>query len=233
MATLIYGKNPIKEALNHDRKIYEIYVVDKNIPTFLNDFKDKNLKITSLSKPKMASMFSSTHQGIGALVDDYQHVTLEDSLRKEGPKLYIMLDSIEDPHNLGAIIRTADAFNISGIIIPKRRSVQITPTVVKVSTGAIEYVDVIQVTNLNQTIKTLKDQNVWVVGTDASAQKGIGSIKAGTDLCIVMGSEGQGISRLVKDNCDYLVKIPMFGHVNSLNVSVSAGIIIHDIIRRR
>lgn len=233
MATLIYGKNPVKEALKHERKIYEVYVVDKNIPAFLDDFNEKNLKITSLTKQKMASMFSSTHQGIGALVEDYHTITLEDSLRKQGPKLYIMLDSIEDPHNLGAIIRTADAFNISGVIIPKRRSVQITPTVVKVSTGAIEYVDVIQVTNLNQTIKTLKEHNVWVVGTDASAQDNISNIKADTDLCIVMGSEGQGISRLVKDNCDYLVKIPMFGHVNSLNVSVSTAIIIHDIIRRR
>jgi 23S rRNA (guanosine2251-2'-O)-methyltransferase len=233
LATLIYGKNPVKEALSNDRKIYEIYVVDKNTPSFLDVFKDKNLKITSVTKQKMTSMFSSTHQGIGALVDDYEPITLDAALKKQGPKLYIMLDSIEDPHNLGAIIRTADAFNISGIIIPKRRSVQITPTVVKVSTGAIEYVDVIQVTNLNQSIKTLKENNVWVVGTDASAQDDIGHIKADTDLCIVMGSEGQGISRLVKDNCDYLVKIPMFGHVNSLNVSVSTAIIIHDIIRRR
>ncbi|MFP4286499.1 MAG: 23S rRNA (guanosine(2251)-2'-O)-methyltransferase RlmB [Candidatus Izemoplasmataceae bacterium] len=233
MAILIYGKNPVLEAINAKRKVYELYVLDTLKDEWIKDLEKENIKIKRLNKQKMNQMFSTTHQGLGALVEDYKTISLEDALAKEDKKLFIMLDSVEDPHNLGAIIRSADAFHASGVIIPKHRSVQITPTVVKVSTGAIEYVDVISVTNLNQAIKTLKAHNVWVVGTDLETEQGLESIHADTDLCIVLGSEGKGLSRLIKDNCDYLVKIPMKGHVNSLNVSVSCGILLHDIIRRR
>ena len=125
------------------------------------------------------------------------------------------------------------AFGVDGIILPKNRSVQLNNTVAKVSTGSIEYVDVIGVTNLNQTIKKLKDNGFWVVGTDAETDQTISDINIDTDLCIVIGSEGKGISRLVKENCDYTVKIPMVGHVNSLNASVSAALVIYEVFRRR
>lgn len=232
MATLIYGKNPVKEALKAKRKIYEIYVLEGHKHDFL-DSTSTEIKIKVLSKQKMNQLFSALHQGIGALVEDYAMISLKEALKQQGRKLYLMLDSLEDPHNLGAIIRTAEAFNISGIILPKHRSVSITPTVVKVSSGAIEHIELIQVGNLNQAINTLKEHQIWVVGTDLSTDSTLESIHVDTDLCIVLGSEGKGLSRLIKDNCDYLVKIPMQGHINSLNVSVSCGIILHDIIKRR
>ena len=233
MAILIHGKNPIREALNASRKILEVYVLEGQKNPLIDRLQEQNIKIKVLPKQKMQAMFPSSHQGIGALVEDYATISLKEALSKEGQKLYIMLDSLEDPHNLGAIIRTAEAFNISGVIIPKHRSVQITSTVVKVSAGAIEYVDVIEVTNLNQAIKTLKANNIWVVGTDLDTEQDLTAIHPETDLCIVFGSEGKGLSRLIKDNCDYLVKIPMRGTINSLNVSVSCGIVLHDIIKRR
>jgi 23S rRNA (guanosine2251-2'-O)-methyltransferase len=233
MAILIYGKNPVLEAIKANRKVYELYLLDSLKDDWIKPLEKGEFKAKRLNKQKMNQMFSTTHQGIGALVEDYKMLTLEEALHKNGKKLYIMLDSVEDPHNLGAIIRSVDAFNASGVIIPKHRSAQITPTVVKVSTGAIEYVDVISVTNLNQAIKTLKNHNIWVVGTDLETDQNLEAIHADTDLCIVLGSEGKGLSRLTKESCDYLVKIPMQGHVNSLNVSVSCGILLQDIIRRR
>mgnify|MGYP003890276753 FL=1 len=144
-----------------------------------------------------------------------------------------MLDSLEDPHNLGAILRSADAFGVDAIIIPKHRSVGLNATVAKVSTGSIEHVDVVEVTNLTNTIKTLKDQGFWVVGTDADTDQTIHEINVDTNLCIVIGSEGKGISRLVKENCDYVVKIPMSGHVNSLNASVSAALVIYEVFHKK
>ncbi len=233
MAILIHGKNPIYEAIKANRKIYELYVMDKQSSELSDMLGSRSIKITTLPKQKMNQMFPQAHQGIGALVEDYQTVTLEAALNKPDKKRFIMLDSVEDPHNLGAVLRTADAFSMSGVIIPKHRSATITPTVVKVSTGAIEYVDIISVSNLNQAIKTLKENNVWVVGTDLDTDNTLDAIQEDTDLCIVFGSEGKGLSRLVKENCDYLVKIPMTGHVNSLNVSVSCGIVMHEIVRRK
>lgn len=233
MAILIYGKNPVYEAIKSNRKIYELYILENQSQEILKSLDTQNIKVKVLNKQKMNQMFSTSHQGIGALVADYETLTLEQALKKPEKKLFVMLDSIEDPHNLGAVLRSADAFGVSGVIIPKHRSAQITPTVVKVSTGAIEYVNIISVTNLNQAIKTLKEHNVWVVGTDLDANQSLEAIHVDTDLCIVFGSEGKGLSRLIKDNCDYTVKIPMTGHVNSLNVSVSCGIVLYDITSRK
>jgi 23S rRNA (guanosine2251-2'-O)-methyltransferase len=233
MAILIHGKNPVNEAIKANRKIYELYLLENHDQEIISSLDVRNIKVKKLNKQKMNQMFPPVHQGIGALVADYETMTLEKSLAQAGSKLYIMLDSVEDPHNLGAILRSADAFGVTGVIIPKHRSAQITPTVVKVSSGAIEYVDIISVTNLNQAIKTLKEHNVWVVGTDLETNQTLDAIHVDTDLCIVLGSEGKGLSRLIKENCDYTVKIPMVGHVNSLNVSVSCGIILQDIVRRK
>ncbi len=233
MAILIHGKNPIKEALNASRKFYEAYVLEGQKNPIIDELNAQNIKIKTLTKQKMNAMFPTSHQGIGALVEDYKTRSLNEVLTKDSPKLFIMLDSLEDPHNLGAIIRTAEAFKISGVIIPKNRSAQITPTVIKVSAGAIEYVDIITVTNLNQTIQTLKTHNIWVVGTDLDTDQTLEAIHPETDLCLVFGSEGKGMSRLIKENCDFLVKIPMQGKINSLNVSVSCGIVLHDILKRR
>lgn len=234
MATIITGKNTVLEAINANHKIYELYYLKGSNPEILELANSKNIKVKEHDKLSLSKLLPSHNQGIGALVEDYKYVTLEDALKKEGDnKLFIMLDSIEDPHNLGAILRSSDAFNVDAVIIPKNRSVKLNSTVAKVSTGAIEYVDVIEVTNLNQTIKRLKDNGFWVVGTEMDTKQTIHEIAVDTNLCVVIGNEGKGITRLVKENCDYLVKIPMSGNVNSLNASVSAALIIYEIYNRR
>ena len=230
---IIYGKNAVREALKSGRKIHELYVLKNQDFDFLNKTILQELPTQFLTKAQIQQKLPPSNQGIGAHVAPYQTTSLTEALATKKQKLFVMLDSIEDPHNLGAILRSADAFNVTGVIVPKHRSASVTPTVVKVSTGAIEYVDIIEVTNLNQTIKTLKENNVWVVGTDLQTDHDLSFIQPDADLCIVFGSEGKGLHRLVKENCDYLVKIRMKGHVNSLNVSVSCGIVLHDIMRRR
>ncbi len=230
---LLYGTNPIKEALRANRKIYELFYIENTHKDIRKEAQKKNIKLTVLKKDAMAKKFGETHQNIAANVEDYTFLSLKDALHKTEKKLYVMLDGITDPHNLGAVIRNVEAFGASGLIFPKHRSATINPTVVKVSSGAIEYVDLIQVTNLNQAIKTLKEENVWVVGTDLESSETLDDIHVDLDLCVVFGSEGSGMSRLVRENCDYLVKIPMQGNVNSLNISVSTGVVLHDISKRR
>ena len=234
LATIITGKNTVYEALKSKRKVFELYVLKGTCFGVCAKAKADGVNVIEMDKKKLNDLLPSNNQGIGAKVADYQTISLEDALNKpKENKLYIMLDSLEDPHNLGAILRSSDAFGVDGIILPKNRSVKLNNTVAKVSTGAIEHVDVIGVTNLNQTIKKLKDQGFWVVGTDAETDQTINDINVETNLCIVIGSEGKGMSRLVKENCDYNVKIPMVGHVNSLNASVSAALVIYEVFRRR
>lgn len=235
MPIIITGKNTVKEAIKTNRKIYELYVQKgTNKDVLFLAYKDNKIKIVELDKQKINNLLPGKHQGIGAKVEEYTYTPLEKVLgKKKKNKLFIMLDGLEDPHNLGAILRSADAFGVDAIITPKNRSVKLTATVAKVSTGAIEHVDVVEVTNLNQTIKKLKDDGFWIVGTDAETDMTLKEVDVDTNLCIVIGSEGKGISRLVKENCDYTVKIPMVGHVNSLNASVSAGIVIYELTKRK
>lgn len=234
MSIVITGKNTVTEAIKTNRKIYELYIQRGTNKEVYKLIANKNIKVKELDKQKMNEICLRNHQGIGAKIDEYKYQTLEGALEKNTQnKVFVMLDQLEDPHNLGAILRSCDAFNIDGIIIPKNRSVQLNATVAKVSTGAIEHVDVIQVTNLTQTIKTLKDNGFWVAGTDMDTDQTIHDLNVDTNLCIVIGSEGKGISRLVKQNCDYMVNIPMNGHVNSLNASVSTGIILYEVFRKR
>lgn len=234
MATIITGKNTVYEAIKAGRKVFELYVLTGTCFGVTSAAEKAGITVIEMDKKKLNEILPSNNQGIGAKVADYKTIDLVDALAKpKKNKLYIMLDSLEDPHNLGAILRSSDAFNVDGIILPKNRSVKLTNTVAKVSTGAIEHVDVIGVTNLNQTIKKLKDSGFWVVGTDAETEQSISEMNVDTDLCIVIGSEGKGMSRLVKENCDYTVKIPMSGHVNSLNASVSAALVIYEVFRRR
>lgn len=234
MSIIITGKNTVTEALKVNRKIHELYIQKGTNKEVLSLTSEKNIKVIELDKNKMNEVCQRNHQGIGAKINDYKLLTIEDALAKpKENKVFVMLDQLEDPHNLGAILRSADAFNIDGIIIPKNRSVQLTSTVAKVSTGAIEHVDVISVTNLTNTIKLLKDNGFWIAGTDMDTDQTIHDINVDTNLCLVIGSEGKGISRLVKQNCDYMVKIPMNGHVNSLNASVSTAIVLYEVFRKK
>ncbi len=228
----IYGKNCVYEAIRANRHILEIHVLEGSKDTkFISLCNDKGFKIITHKKNEMDRMFTTQNQGYAAVVADYQYSMLDIALKKEEKRrIYLALDGIEDPHNLGAIIRSADAFSIDGIILPKNHSVGITEVVAHVSTGAIEYVPIIMVNNLNQALVKLKENGYWVVGTDASATNTANDIDKSLDLVVVVGSEGFGISRLVAKNCDYMIKIPMTGHVNSLNASVSAGIIISELV---
>ena len=227
----IYGKNCINECIRAGHKIYEFDVEElakKKDPNFLKKLEEKRIKYNILSKQAMDKKYGERHQGYGAVVEDYKYVTLEDILakKKNSRKIFLVCDSLEDPHNLGAMIRSCDAFSIDAIIIPKNRSVSITETVAHVSTGAIEYVPICMVNNLSVALKKLQENNFWVVGTDASAKEEAKDIAKDLSLAVIIGSEGFGISKPCKNLCDYYIKIPMTGHVNSLNASVSAGIIL-------
>ena len=231
----IYSKNSVRECILNNKNIKCIYVnsMDHELASLA---KGKNLTIKVVDNKYLASLAQGGKvQGIVAEVKDYSYSSLEEILscasKKEYP-LIVMLDSLEDPHNLGAILRTCDAAGVDGVIIGKNRSVRLNDTVAKVSTGAIEYVKVAEVTNLTETIKKLKEKGYWIVGAEYLENSVYyDTLNYDMPTCLVIGSEGKGISTLVAKNCDFLVKIPMFGHVNSLNASVSASILIYEIIK--
>lgn len=235
---IIYGKNPVVEAIRNKRNISKMVVVeglkDQN---FLKFLKENRIKYELLPQHVISKRYGDKTGGIVAEINEYEYATLEEVLNKTSKKteggVLVLLDGLEDPHNLGAILRSADATGADAIIIPKNRSVSLNQTVAKVSTGAIEYVDVVQVTNLTQTIQELKKQGYWVIGLELDGSIYYDEQDYKGNVAIVVGSEGKGISRLVKENCDVLVKIPMYGKVNSLNASVSAGLILYEVVRNR
>lgn len=233
----IYSKNSVRECILNNKNIKCIYVNSMN-HELVSLAKKKNLTIKVLDNKGLSALAQGGKvQGIVAEVKDYSYSSLDEILAgakcKEYP-LIVMLDSLEDPHNLGAILRTCDAAGVDGVIIGKNRSVRLNDTVAKVSTGAIEYVKVAEVTNLTETIKRLKDEGYWIVGAEYLENSVYyDTLNYDMPTCLVIGSEGKGISALVSKNCDFLVKIPMFGHVNSLNASVSASILIYEIIKNR
>jgi len=226
---IIYGKNTIREAIYAKRKIYEITLDEKfNDYKYLNFLKENNLEIKYRNKGELNNITNNgIHQGVTAKVKPYEYKELHEVLNKDVRQRFLILDGIQDPHNFGAIIRTAEATKLDGIIVTKKNQVPLTAVVAKVSSGAIEHVNIILVTNINQTIKVLKENNVWVVGTDGSADKNYLELPKEESLAIIVGNEGAGIRPLVKQNCDILVKIPMLGKVNSLNVSVAAALMLY------
>ena len=229
---LIYGKNPVIEAIRA-KKALKVFIVNNfNDQKILSLIKESRLNTVTISSLEMDKMCDGVHQGIAAELKPYQTVSLEEIInkaKKKEKKIIVMLDNISDPHNLGAIMRSADVFEASGIIIPKHNSVTLNATVAKTSAGAINYVPVAVVNNLNQAIKILKDEGFWVVSTDGSAELSYSSIKYDFPVVVVIGSEGKGVSPLVLKNSDYIVKIPQYGHVNSLNASVAAGILLAEV----
>ncbi|HRT69594.1 MAG TPA: 23S rRNA (guanosine(2251)-2'-O)-methyltransferase RlmB [Bacilli bacterium] len=233
MSEYIFGKNVVKEAFNNPSRIEEIYVLDKNME-FVSLAKEYHIKYIVITSSEMNKMVSGNHQGVVALVKDYHYYSLSDIVKEDKNSLIVALDGLEDPHNLGAILRTCEAAGIDGVILPKKRSVKLNSTVAKVSTGAIEYVKVVEVVNLTQTLKQLKNKGYWIVGAERSSKSSnIWELKYDMPIVLVIGSEGKGISRLVKEECDFLVEIPMQGKINSLNASVSTGIMIYEIRRQQ
>ena len=229
---LIYGKNPVIEAIRA-KKVLKVFVVNNfNDQKIFNLIKENHLPFVSVTSIEMEKMCDGVHQGVAAELKPYQTVSLEEIIakaKKKEKKIIVMLDNISDPHNLGAILRSADVFEASGVILPKHNSVSLNATVAKTSAGAINYVPVAIVNNLNQAISVLKDEGYWVVSTDGSAEISYSSIKYDFPTVVVIGSEGKGVSSLVLKNSDYIVKIPQFGHVNSLNASVAAGILLAEV----
>ena len=242
MSEVIYGKNSLLEAIrsNHNNDYFEKIYLSKEDKDVINLCLEKRLKYQILSKEefnlllKKNNITNVNHQGMVGIVKEYEYYDLKDIISNDNDSLIIMLDGIEDPHNLGAIIRSAEIAQVSGIILPKNRSVKVTPTVIKVSTGATQYVKVAQVTNLVNTLKELKKNGYWIVGAEAGKDStNFWNVDYKMKVCLVVGSEGRGVSRLVKEECDYLVEIPMWGKVNSLNASVSCGILIYEIRRQQ
>ena len=229
---VIYGKNPVIEAINAKKAIRVFLVSNFGDQKILSLIKANNLPTSMVSPSEMDRMCNGVHQGVAAELKPYQTVSLDEIIfkaKKKDKKIIVMLDGIEDPHNLGAILRSADIFEASGIILPKHNSVSLNATVAKTSAGAINYVPVAVVNNLNQAIAKLKEEGYWIVSTDGSATIDYSSIKYDFPVVVVIGSEGKGVSSLVLKNSDYIVKIPQFGHVNSLNASVAAGILLAEV----
>lgn len=234
---LVMGKNAVRELLKTEKDVLNISCVDTfNDYGILEVAKKKKINVDFLAKKNFINKYGEKAGGIVASVENYQYKALEEKLievQEQENVIFLILDGLEDPHNLGAILRSVDATATDAVIIPKNRSVEITDTVVKVSTGATEHVDVIKVTNLNQTIETLKNNGFWVTGLELTGSIDFKEANYLGKTAIVVGSEGRGISPLVQKNCDVLVKIPMYGKVNSLNASVSAALILYEAIRQR
>ena len=224
----IYGKNVIYELFNTNLHVYNLYLredIYEKDRYILGKAKDKNVKINVLNKEKMNNMFKGLNQGYGATIDDIKTYSLDEKIDQGKKQLFVILDGLEDPNNLGAIMRSADAFSLDGIIVQNKGNIGITESVVKVSTGAVFYVPLIVVSNLNQAILKLKKNNIWIVGADMDSSIQLKDLQFDRSMAFVIGSEGFGIRELVKKNCDYIVSIPMTGHVNSLNASVSMAIL--------
>lgn len=230
----IYGKNVAKEKINSGEKINKIYLAEKfNDNEIMSLIKKNNIRYSFVNNKILDSKVNGLHQGIILDCDDVDTYDFDfiKNIKKENPTL-VMLDHLEDPHNFGAIIRTCEALGIDGIIIPNDRSVNINGTVVKTSVGAIYNMPIIRVANLNNAIEKLKDIGYWIVGTDMVGTD-YTKIDYNMPVCLVIGNEGKGISNIIKNNCDFMASIPMNGNINSLNASVSCGIILSRIVSSR
>lgn len=238
---LIYGKNPVRELLSDPgSKIEEVLLSqdakrDGNSEIF-SLAKKRKIKVKLLPKDALTRMTGTlNHQGAAARVPEHEYAGVDrilDEARKKGGKLLVViLDHIEDPQNLGAIIRTVDVLGGHGVIIPKDRAASVTPAVMKASAGAVNHVLISRVTNISSVIEDLKGKGVWIVGADATASKPVYEEDlTGLDIALIIGSEGRGLGQKVKKKCDFLVSIPQSGNVSSLNASVSAGIMIYEIL---
>ncbi|OLS02162.1 23S rRNA (guanosine(2251)-2'-O)-methyltransferase RlmB [Tissierella creatinophila] len=238
----VVGRNPVLELLKTEKQIDKIYILKGDlkgsIKKIIGVAKDKGIIIQEVDKRKLDEISEGeVHQGVAAFVTGFEYSTLEDILKKaeslnEAP-FVVILDEIEDPHNLGAIIRTCECAGVHGVIIPKRRSARVNQTVYKASAGAVNHVLVSNVTNISNTIETLKEKGLWIYGADLKGENYYYNESLKGAIGLVIGNEGKGISRLVSEKCDVLIKIPMFGNVSSLNASTSAAILIYEVVRQK
>ncbi|MET1250419.1 MULTISPECIES: 23S rRNA (guanosine(2251)-2'-O)-methyltransferase RlmB [Sporolactobacillus] len=236
----IVGRHPVSEAIRSGREINKVWLnkEGRGLGDLLDLIKSNGISVQFVPKQKLDQLSKSAqHQGVVASIAAYRYAELDDLFalaesRGEQP-FFMMLDNIEDPHNLGSILRTADASGCHGVIIPKRHSVGLTSVVAKASTGAIEYVPVARVSNLASTMDVLKKRGIWFAGTAADGSEDYRSADFSIPICLVIGNEGAGISQLVRKKCDFLISLPMRGKVTSLNASVAASLLMYEVLRHR
>lgn len=229
---LVYGRNVVSEILNSKTRIYKVFL-DNNYKDeeILNKIEKRGLKKFHIDKNKLDKMCgSSTNQGIAMDIEEFNYYDIKTIEEDDKANFVVMLDSLEDPHNFGAIIRTCECAGVDYIIIPRNRSVSVNSTVYKTSSGALSNVKIVEVVNLHNTIKKLKDLGYWVYGSDAKG-KDYRSIDFGGKTCLIIGSEGHGLKQIVNNSCDEIISLPMKGKINSLNASVAAGILIYEIMK--
>ncbi len=239
---MLEGRNSVLEALKSGRSINRIFVAKGDREGSINQIiamaRERHTIIQEVDRAKLDAMSQTfAHQGVIALVAAKDYTDLDDILKaaeESGrPPFIIILDEITDAHNLGSVLRTANAAGVHGVIIPKRRAIGLTSAVSKASAGAVEYVPVARVTNIVQTIEYLKKQNIWVVGTDASGEKAYFDSDLSGSIALVIGSEGEGMGRLIRESCDFVVNIPMMGQISSLNAAVAGAVVAFEIVRQR
>lgn len=238
---VLVGRNAVREALKNTRQINKLLIAENahggSLGEILAMAREQKIIIHKVSQAKLNTISTEHNQGVIAYTPPVDYADIDDVLvkvtkEKDNP-FFILLDELEDPHNLGAVLRTADAVGADGVIIGKRRSCPLSSTVAKTSAGALEYVPVMRVTNIVQTINMLKEKGFWVVGADAAGDKLYYEADLRGPILLVVGSEGKGISQLVKKSCDFLVKIPMCGQINSLNASNAAAILMYEVLKQR
>lgn len=229
---IVFGKNVARDLLLNNNKKVEKIILQEGFSDneILSLIEKRNINVITKQKRDIDRLISGVHQGILLYIPDYQYSSTETAYNDD---VVVILDHLEDPHNLGAIIRTCEAAGIRSIILPKDRQVQINATVMKTSVGTLDNMNMISVTNLVNAINKLKDNGFWIVGTALENSVDFKTIDYSGKIALVIGNEGSGISNIVANNCDFLAKIPMYGKTNSLNASVAAGIMIYEIIRNR
>ena len=235
----IAGRNAVMEAIKSGRSLDSVLVArgdrQGSIGEIVARCREKGIPVKETDVRKLDAM-ANNHQGVIAVAACKEFVSVdalfEAAAAKGEPPFIIVCDELEDPHNLGAILRTAEAAGAHGVIVPRRRSVGLTSTVYKASAGAVEYVPVARVANINDTLRELKERGVWVYGLDMDGENWCSTDLSGA-IAVVVGSEGRGISRLVRENCDFILSLPMSGHINSLNASVACGIVLYEVARQR
>lgn len=230
---LVYGRNVAEELIKNNYYIKKVYLQDNFSDKLINSLlENKKITIEYRSKQQMDDLANGTHQGIILDIEDYKYAELN-TILKTDPNFIVILDHLEDPHNLGAIIRTGEAAGVDAIVIPKDRQVGVNSTVMKTSAGAITNMKIVSVTNLVSAIKKLKDAGFWVVGTALENSIDYREIDYSSKIALIIGNEGKGMSRLVTKECDFIANIPMYGDINSLNASVASGIMIYEVVRNR
>lgn len=239
---VLVGRNAVTEALKSGRGINKLWIAsgdrEGSVAEIAALAKERGIVVQYVERAKIESLAGGhRHQGVLAYVAPVPYAELDDILKAAGEKgeapFLVLLDELEDPHNLGALLRTADATGVHGILIPKRRSVSLNATVAKTSAGAVEYVPVARIGNIAQTLKKLKEKGFWVAGADMDGEKAYYEADLTGPLVLVVGSEGRGMSRLTKEACDFIVSMPMVGRINSLNASVAGSILMYESMRQR